>query len=165
MAKKEEHELIEKIQQEEEDAERTKLYEEEARAHQKALKLKGEVEEALQFAHDYLAPRGEDNVRHATFCSRFARACFPATMYRSRVADRVVWRCIVLFHHLSTRTNRRLQTVLLDELERTITLLAFQTPLESPLSSLMVVNGSRLGGFSLRAMLASSLLSPLACAC
>lgn len=50
---------------------------------------KGEVEEALQFAHDYLAPRGEDN------------------------------------------------TVLLDELERTITLLAFQTPLESPLSSLM----------------------------
>jgi len=97
---------------------------------------KGEVEEALQFAHDYLAPRGEDNVRHATFCSRFARACFPATMYRSRVADRVVWRCIVLFH-LSTRTNRRLQTVLLDELERTITLLAFQMPLESPLSSLM----------------------------
>ena len=52
---------------------------------------KGEVEEALQFAHDYLAPRGEDNVRFVPSAARPPRPVMRPcglTESRRRASDR-----------------------------------------------------------------------------
>eukprot|EP00959_Pyramimonas_sp_CCMP1952_P181468 3794361-Pyramimonas_sp.AAC.2 len=83
----------------------------------------GNVEEALEFAQEYLAPRGEENVRDNPHAMprkphrKSQRSCPPAARLLD-LLDRVV--------------EGALLAAFLEELERTVALLAFEDTANSP---------------------------------